>query len=207
MILRVSMIQPINFPKPKNVPALDEQVQKHAKEVGNFTGGLNNLQNNCIPVSTWHAYSDISFGYSHPLKSLFKEGEFPSVKVGLYGDPLTKATVSLEHIVPHSKGGKGTYTNYALASIAKNNERGSAPLIRYLTKEQATTYLDQFRDIKIFTKNSLGEPTSHVIFDGNKYILGLVRTLKKEGVDVSGNFEDVVKNSPVEQIKSVSKNL
>ena len=44
----------------------------------------------------------VSFGYSSPLKTLFKKGKLPSVTKGFYGGTLTKDTVSLEHLKPHS---------------------------------------------------------------------------------------------------------
>ena len=115
----------------------------------------------------------ISFGYSSPLKTLFKEGKMPTVKYGFYGDKLTKQNVSLEHLQPHSKGGPSCLKNYVLASQENNRLRGNDDLIKHFNPKIALRYLNQFVDIKL--------PR----FDGNKYILDILNTLKKLGV----NFE------------------
>jgi len=52
--------------------------------------------------------SNVSFGYNSPLKTLFKKGKLPTVTKGFYGGTLTNKTVSLEHLIPHSQGGKPT---------------------------------------------------------------------------------------------------
>lgn len=83
-------------------------------------------------------------GYRHPLKDLYKEGKMPSVKRGLYGGKLTRGNVSLEHLKPHSKGGKTTWRNLALAERRKNTARGSNPLADFLTWEMLEDYLSQF---------------------------------------------------------------
>ena len=48
----------------------------------------------------------VKFGHHHRLKTLWLRGKLPTVKFGVYGDKLTKQTVSLEHFIPISKGGK-----------------------------------------------------------------------------------------------------
>ena len=67
----------------------------------------------------------ISFGYSSPLKTLWKEGKLPTVEVGMYGGKLTKENICLEHIQPHSKGGKTMLSNLALTTMENNNNRGN----------------------------------------------------------------------------------
>ena len=47
--------------------------------------------------------SPVSFGYSHKLKTLYKQGKLPSVVKGFYGGILTADTVTLEHLKPHSQ--------------------------------------------------------------------------------------------------------
>ena len=60
-----------------------------------------------------------SFGYSSPLKTIWKKGGLPTVKKGFYGDTLTKKNVSLEHLKARSKGGKTSLENLVLASKEK----------------------------------------------------------------------------------------
>lgn len=89
--------------------------------------------------------STVSFGsYQNILKTLYKKGKMPQVKKGLYGDILTKDNVSLEHLKPHSEGGKTILSNLALASKQKNNARGAKPLSEVLNWEMVNDYLSQF---------------------------------------------------------------
>ena len=105
-----------------------------------------------------------NFQYSSPLKTLWRKGKLP-IKYGFYGDVLTQKNVSLEHLRPHSKGGKTNLTNLVLASKAKNNARGNETIKDYLTVENVVRYLAQFKDVRIKD------------FDGNKYIAGVLATL------------------------------
>lgn len=90
----------------------------------------------------------ISFGYSHKLKTLYKEGKLPTVKYGFYGGELTKDIVSLEHLQPHSKGGKTVLNNLVLATVENNNKRGNKSLWEYLNPENVIKYLSQFIGVK-----------------------------------------------------------
>ena len=110
-----------------------------------------------------------TFGYSHPLKTLYIKGKLP-VKYGFYGDRLTQKNVSLEHLKPHSKGGKTELNNLVLASKQKNQARGNADIRNFANKETIIKYLSQFIDVKIND------------FDGNKYINGIIKTLTNLGV-------------------------
>ena len=110
-----------------------------------------------------------SFGYSHPLKTLYIKGKLP-VKYGFYGDRLTKKNVSLEHLKPFSKGGKTELNNLVLASKQKNQDRGNADIRNFANIETIIKYLSQFIDVKIDW------------FDGNKYINGIIKTLRNLGV-------------------------
>lgn len=117
------------------------------------------------------ANQNISFkGYQHPLKTLFKKGQMPSVKFGLYGEPITPDTVSLEHLKPHSWGGQTTWGNLALAHRKTNTARGSRPLADFLSWEMLENYLSQF-NFRI--KN---------IFNGYDYQEKIRRTCEKMGV-------------------------
>lgn len=113
------------------------------------------------PVNT------ISFGYQHPLKTLWKKGLLPTVKKGFYGDELTMKTVSLEHLQPKSQGGKTSLDNLVLASKRTNNLRGDKPLQLFIIKQKAIEYFYQFINIKIKG------------FDGNKYIESALNKLSE----------------------------
>lgn len=109
----------------------------------------------------------ISFGYQHPLKTLWKKGLLPTVKKGFYGDELTMKTVSLEHLQPKSQGGKTSLDNLVLASNRTNNLRGDKPLQLFIIKQKAIEYFYQFINIKIKG------------FDGNKYIESALNKLSE----------------------------
>ena len=109
-------------------------------------------------------------GYQHPLKTLFKKGMMPSVIRGLYGELINPANVSLEHLKPHSKGGKTSLFNLALAERHKNSARGSHPLADFLSLEMLEQYLQQFN----FRIKGL--------FDGYKYQKGLRETCIELGI-------------------------
>ena len=110
-----------------------------------------------------------TFGYSHQLKTLYRQGKLP-VKYGFYGDKLTQKNVSLEHLKPHSNGGETVLSNLVLASKQKNQARGNADIRDFANKETIVKYLNQFIDVKIKG------------FDGNKYINGIIKTLTNLGV-------------------------
>ena len=109
-----------------------------------------------------------TFQYNSPLKTLYRKGELP-VRYGFYGDKLTQKNVSLEHLKPFSKGGKSNLDNFVLASKRNNMARGNDDIRHYANKENIITYLAQFIGIKL--------PN----FDGDKYIQGVINTLKKLG--------------------------
>lgn len=105
-------------------------------------------------------------GYKSSLKTAWKKGLLPNVKVGLYGDKLTLENVSLDHLRPISKGGKTELNNLALASKEKNELRGNRDLKEVLTRQQAMEYIKQFIPYKEFTQ----------------YINELLRTFERLGV-------------------------
>ncbi len=120
--------------------------------------------------------NNITFGYSTLLSQLYKKGKLPSVQYGLYGQKLTSKTVSNEHLVPHSQGGKTTLNNIALADRFINSRRGSQDIRLFLTKEMILNYLKQFINVKIKEGKKL-------IFSGNQYIKSVLPTFKKLGFD------------------------
>lgn len=107
-----------------------------------------------------------TFGYSHPLKTMFKKGQI-DVPRGFYGDKLTTKNVSLEHLRPVSKGGKTEFSNLVLASKDFNSQRGNQPLSKYFNPKAFLEYAQAF--IKIKTKN----------FDGKKYVEAISKTIQE----------------------------
>ena len=121
------------------------------------------------PVST-NSYEPTFTGYKHPLKTLFKEGKMPSVKYGLYGFPINPENVSLEHLKPHSWGGRTELSNLALAERSANSARGSRPLADVLSWDMLEKYLSQF-NFRI-----------RKVFDGYSYQDKVRRTCENLGI-------------------------
>ena len=107
-----------------------------------------------------------TFGYHNIIKTLYIKGKIKP-KYGIYGDRLTKDTVSLEHIQPKSKGGKTETGNLALASKKMNNLRGNKPLSDFLTPDNLARYIEYFINVKL--------PE----FDGVKYVKELLNSINK----------------------------
>ena len=110
---------------------------------------------------------NVGFGYNNQLKTLFKKGKLPTVQYDISGRKLTKKNVTLDHIIPKSKGGKSIQENYMLATAEFNHMRGNTPLRDFMTNENLVKYLSQFIDIVVDN------------FCGNKYIKGVLGTLEK----------------------------
>jgi hypothetical protein len=110
----------------------------------------------------------ISFGYSSILKDHWRKGRMPNVKIDIYGDELKDVT--LEHLIPKSKGGASRLFNYALANASTNNARGNKALLECTTKENLEAWFMQFKDIKL--------PK----FNGNDYIKQTTSYLAKNGI-------------------------
>ena len=109
----------------------------------------------------------LSFGYSNQLKTLFLKGKLPSVQYDISGRKLTKKNVTLDHVIPKSKGGPSKMENYTLATYEFNQLKGNKPMKDFLTIENLSRYIKQFIDVHVDD------------FWGNKYIKGLLETLKK----------------------------
>lgn len=114
----------------------------------------------------------ISFGYKSIVKTLYKQGQLPSVVRDIYGQKLTPNNVTLEHIIPKSKKGASSLKNYALATAKANQERSSDPLLKHTTIENIKAYLEQFKGIN--------KPQ----FNGDEYIKGVTNTLRRINIDV-----------------------
>ena len=108
-----------------------------------------------------------AFGYNSVIKTLWLKGQLPTVKKGLYGIPLTKKTISNEHLEPYCISKDNSLKNMALANKYINNLRGCKPLKDFITYEQAEAYYMQFKGIKY--KN----------FDGDEYIKEGLETLNR----------------------------
>lgn len=120
--------------------------------------------------------NSISFGYHTHLKDCWLAGKLPTVKKGLYGFPLTKKTVSNEHLIPFSECHTSKQGNIALANKYINNLRGNKPLNEFLTKQMLIEYLAQFIGILVNYKGK--------IFNGDKYIQDVLETTDK--LDIRG---------------------
>lgn len=129
---------------------------------------INNIEPPSSKVA--HVQPTLFTGYQHQLKTLYKQGKMPSVKRGLYGGLLTVDNTSLEHLKPHSQGGKTEWGNLALAERKRNTARGSKPLANFLSWEMLEKYLAQFN----FRISGL--------FDGFAYQDKIRATCRKLGV-------------------------
>ena len=109
----------------------------------------------------------IVFGYSSILKTLWKQGELPTVKQGIYGGKLTPENISLEHINCRCYNGKTQLNNLALATIELNEMRGNKPLRFFLDSENFIAYIKQFEGVDL--------PK----FSGKDYVEGLIKTVIK----------------------------
>lgn len=115
-------------------------------------------------LDTLQAYSNVSFGYNCELKRLVKKGKI-KLRFSFYGGKLNPKKVSIEHIIPHSKGGKSCQSNYVLCNKEQNWERGNDPLEGYINWEAAGKYLDQFKGLKVGG------------FDGDEYVKQILNSI------------------------------
>lgn len=114
----------------------------------------------------------VSFGYHSKLKTLYKKGLLPTVKKGFYGGELSNEVVTLEHLIPHSRGGATCLSNLVLATAENNFKRGNQYLFMFFKPDAAREYFDQFAGVRI--KN----------FDGDKYVKSVKKTLNRMGLFV-----------------------
>ena len=90
-----------------------------------------------------------SFGYSHKLKTDFKNGKLPTVKYDLAGFKLTPKNVTLDHVHPKSLGGENKLFNYVLNTDWFNRIRGNQPMKDFITKEMFYKWAKQFENIRV----------------------------------------------------------
>ena len=111
--------------------------------------------------------NSVSFGYSNQLKTLYKKGKLPTVQYDISGRKLTKKNVTLDHVIPKSKGGESVQENYMLATAEFNHLRGNKPIKDFMTNNGLVKYLSQF--LGVFVDG----------FSGDKYVKGLLKTLEE----------------------------
>lgn len=111
--------------------------------------------------------STIPFLRKSILKTLFKNGELPSVTVGIYGEKLDPKLVTIEHLQPRALKGKSKLANYALANAKENSKRGIDPLLKHTSLDNIKNYFSQFGGVEVRE------------FSGAQYIENCAKTLKK----------------------------
>ena len=117
------------------------------------------------------AVNNINFGYKHRLKTAWKNGEIPQLQHDFYDGSLLKSeTLTLEHLKPHSKGGKTTLTNLVLTNYRNNVKRGNRDIRQYINIEAAKKYIEEAKQIKCKGIN------------GEAYAKSLINRLKSLGV-------------------------
>lgn len=107
----------------------------------------------------------ISFQYKWKVKTAYKKGLIPSLKVDVSGRELTPKNATIDHVIPHSKGGKTIDDNLMVATKEFNNRRGCQPITECITARGLAAYLKQFIDVTL--------PD----FDGNEYIKQILKTI------------------------------
>lgn len=146
-----------------------------------FTKQLKDSSHSLITYSPQYIIKsdNISFGYKSVLKTEWLNGNMPTVKKGIYGGILTPKNVTLEHIIPSSKGGKTELYNLALAVNINNWQRSSRPFKYFFDPETLNEYLEQFKDIDL--------PN----FKGLNYIEGITKVIKKVLRDENYDFSNI----------------
>ena len=109
--------------------------------------------------------SQPTFGYKWHVKTKYLRGQLPSVKIDASGRKLTADNATVDHIIPHSKGGRTRDNNLMIATKEFNNQRGDKPLTDFITAKGLARYLKQFADVIL--------PD----FNGNEYIKAVLKTI------------------------------
>ncbi len=110
--------------------------------------------------------NNIAFGYHSPMMREFKKGKIP-LKCGAYGGKITSKNASHEHIIPHSKGGPDTQSNYLLTTKELNEARGCEPFIKHVNWIALLEYFS----VMLRTKTDK--------FDGVEYTKGAITNILK----------------------------
>lgn len=123
-----------------------------------------------INLQTPQAYLNaqlINFGYKSILKTYWIKGKMPQVQFDMGGNLLTKANVSLGHMLPHSKGGHTSLANLMLETKKYNMSKGNAPFSKFFDQEMFDKYCAQFEEIDL--------PE----FNGKNYVEKITKTAKR----------------------------
>lgn len=116
----------------------------------------------------------INFGYKHRLKTEWLKGNIPELIHDFYdGSKLDPKTVTLEHLLPHSKGGKTTLSNLVLTSYSNNIKRSNKDIAKYINIEAAKQYLKEAENINIKG------------IHGKNYCKAIINRLKSLGIDLT----------------------
>ena len=93
---------------------------------------------------------NINFGYRNILKTEWLKGNIPELKHDFYdGSLLQRDTLTLEHLLPHSQGGKTTSSNLVLTNCQNNFRRGNKDIRDYINIDAARKYIEEARQIKL----------------------------------------------------------
>lgn len=126
----------------------------------------------------------LKFGYRSKLKKLIALDAYTGEALPHYNKTAQKKFArSVDHILPHSKGGKNTDANYLVTSISTNAKRGNQDFDEWLkdnpgTAEHIQEYLDLNRGLKrhkgkdyveSVKENLNREAKGFFHFKGNKY--------------------------------------
>lgn len=113
----------------------------------------------------------VSFGYKNKLKTEWLQGKLPQLKHDFYdGSLLNPDTITLEHLLPKSKGGKTTLTNLVLTNYQNNYRRSNKDIRDYINLEAARQYIEEAKKIKTHDIN------------GEHYAKSIINKLKSLGV-------------------------
>lgn len=114
-----------------------------------------------------NSINQFTFGHKSILKTAYQQGLLPTVTKDFYGSPLTKDTVTLDHLLPKSKNGTSKLSNFVLATMKNNSTRGNKPLSNVFNQEAFEAYCEQFKGVKI------------PFFNGDEYIKQISKTIEK----------------------------
>lgn len=121
-------------------------------------------KNITMNLDTLLNYGNVSFGYNCELKKLIQKGRI-KVPYSFYGGKLNVKKLSIEHVIPHSKGGLNEQSNYVMCNKEQNWARGNEPLEDFIDWEAVGKYLEQFRGIKVGN------------FNGDEYIKQILNSI------------------------------
>ena len=105
-----------------------------------------------------------TFQYHGKLMEAYKNGTLKLDK-GFYGGKLKPKNASHEHIIPHSKGGSDSLSNYVIATKQLNQARDTMPFRDFVKIEPLLEYLDAILN------------SDCVEFDTLQYVKDIIKTM------------------------------